>query len=306
MKEKWIVFVNPISGSNNGLKAWKKVKSLFDEMKVMYEAHLTEKPYHAIELAKAERDKGYNKFISIGGDGTINEVINGVFLSDNNEDIPKFAIIGIGTGNDTIKTFDIPPDPETAVKLLRNGKFKKIDLGRVYFHDEKGNKQSRLFVNIAGMAFDAAVTDNANNAKNSVGKMAYLKGLIKTLSSYTPGKISVRIDDKEPIEDIMFSLNVANCKYSGGGMLIAPHALPDDGEFAITLIKNVSKLRIGANIYRLFNGTLDRVDQIELLKGKKITVDASQETMLEVEGELLGYAPFEFEIMPSAIELLVP
>ncbi|MEX0811882.1 MAG: diacylglycerol kinase family protein [Chitinophagales bacterium] len=306
MMEKWMVFINPISGNNSGEQAWKKMKPLLDQMKISYEAHYTEKAFHAISLAKDARDKGYNRFVSIGGDGTINEIINGVFLSDHQNDIPKFALIGIGTGNDTIKTFGIPSKPEKAVELFSKGKFKTIDLGKVYFQNEKGERASRLFVNIAGMAFDAAVTDNANNAKQSMGKLAYLKGVFKTLSSYTPGKVKVRIDDREPIEDIMFSLNVSNCKYSGGGMLIAPHAVPDDGKFAITLIKNVGKWRIGANIYRLFNGTLEKVNGIELHSGKKVKVEASPETMVEVEGELLGAAPFEFEIMPSSIELLVP
>lgn len=306
LESRWAIVVNPISGSCKGQETWQKVKPILEDLNVAYEACFTEKAFHAIELAKAYRDKGYSYFMIIGGDGTINEVVNGVLSSSMQKDKPKFAFIGIGTGNDTIKTFKIPSNPKKALKLLEKGSFRSIDLGKVYYQNKKRERASRYFVNIAGMAFDAAVTDNANKEKPSMGKLAYLKGVYSTLKTYKPVFVRVIIDDKEPIEDIMFSLNVANCKYSGGGMLIAPHAIPDDGIFAITLIKNIDKWKIVRNIYRLFNGTLEKVEEIELYRGKKVRVEGDASILVEVEGELLGAVPFEFEMNTHAIELLTP
>ena len=306
MGNKWAIIINPISGGHKGQKTWDKVKPELDKLNIEYEFTFTKKAFHAIELAKNFRNNDFSQFLIVGGDGTINEVLNGVLSAEKQEDKPRFAFIGIGTGNDTIKTFKIPNNPVKAVRLLANPNFKSIDIGKVFFQNKNGERASRFFVNIAGMGLDAAVTDNANQAKESVGKMAYLKGVFKTLKTYEPETVRVIIDDGEPIEDIMFSLNVANCKYSGGGMLIAPHAVPNDQKFAVTLIKNISKWKIARNIYRLFNGTLEKVEEIELHTGKKVRVEGSANNMVEVEGELLGSAPFDFEILPLEVELLVP
>lgn len=306
MEQTWYAIVNPAAGGSRGDKRWKAIEADLKLLGIPYKAHVTTATLHASHIAKEAVEEGYRKLLIIGGDGTLNEVVNGLFAQHS---VPTnevtIALISIGTGNDWIKTIGIPSDTKAAAQLVKNGtQTRIIDAGLAYYHLH-GHRHSRHFVNVAGMAFDAEVTRHANAHKNALGPMQYWLSLASTLFSFSPVPITVDVDGKI-YEDLTFCLNVGNCQFAGGGMMIVPGAKPDDGLFTITHIKNASRWTVIKNVSALGDGTFIKLKEVEQYTGKNVKVTSKQPVWLEVEGEVLGEAPFEFQLIPSAIKVLVP
>ncbi len=305
MENTWYAIVNPAAGGSTGDKKWKKIEADLKELGIAFQPHLTTAVLHASHIVKEAVEKGYRKLLIVGGDGTLNEVVNGLFAQNV---VPThevtIALISIGTGNDWIKTMGIPADTKQAARLLKNGtKTRIIDAGLAYYHMH-GHKHSRHFINVAGMAFDAEVTRHANANKSSLGPMQYWLSLAKTLFTFSPVPVKVEVDGKV-YEDLTFCLNVGNCQFAGGGMMIVPGALPDDGLFTITHIKNASRWTVIKNVAALGDGTFIKLEEVDQYTGKTVKVTSPVPVWLEVEGEVLGEAPFEFQILPGAVKVLV-
>lgn len=306
MQKGWFIIVNPTAGGNRSEKIWARTRNFLDTLNEPYTFELTTKSMHAANIAKAAVLQGFRKLFIIGGDGTLNEVINGVFSQT---EVPTSEVLvgiaSVGTGNDFIKTLGIPKNSQKAIALMGNGKPRLIDAGIAYYH-EGGHRKSRYFVNVAGMAFDAEVTRYANRNKTSIGKIQYTWSLVHSLFYYQSTKIKLQTDDKAPIEETGFCLNVGNCRFAGGGMMIVPQAIPDDGLFHVTFVKDITKLEVIQNILKLFKGTFLNHPKIYTTTAKNVLVDSQPPIYLEVEGETLGHSPFEFNIIPGSIQILVP
>jgi diacylglycerol kinase (ATP) len=306
MSKPWLAIVNPVSGANQDQRKSRKIISHLVNQGFDVEVKLTYEKGSAITIAKQGIEAGFRKILVIGGDGTMNEVVNGVMLQ---QVVPPAEIMlgmfSLGTGNDFIRTLNIPKDYEAATDVLMQGKTKTIDVGLVHF---KLNNQpaSRYFINVLGMAFDGAVTDSANSTKGSIGKLTYLKSVVATLFKYQPTQVKIVVDGKTVTDDIIFCINIGNCKYSGGGMRMVPHALPDDGLFDITILKPLPTFTALGNLYRLFDGTIDKLQQATTLRGKHIQVFSEPEICAEAEGEFLGWSSFEVNMIPKSITMLVP
>ncbi len=306
MEQTWYAIVNPAAGGSRGNKRWSKIEADLKSMGIAYEAHITNASLHASHLAKEGVEKGFRHILIVGGDGTLNEVVNGLFAQ---QAVPStevtIALVSIGTGNDWIKTMGIPKEPKEAVKLLKNPtNTRTIDAGLATYH-KHGHKHSRHFINVAGMAFDAEVTRDANNGKSALGPVQYWMSLVKVIFTYNAVPIKVEVDGAV-YDGPTFCLNVGNCMYAGGGMMIVPGAKPDDGLFTITHIKNVSRWTVIGNVAALGDGTFTKLDNVEQYTGKNVKVTSPVPVWLEVEGEVLGEAPFEFNIVPASVKVLVP
>lgn len=306
MEQIWYAIVNPAAGGSRGNKRWNKIEADLKSLGIAYEAQLTNASLHASHIAKEAIEKGYRKLLIVGGDGTLNEVVNGLFAQ---QAVPStevtIALVSIGTGNDWIKTMGIPKEPSEAIKLLKNpNNTRTIDAGLAYYHMH-GHKHSRHFINVAGMAFDAEVTRDANNSKSALGPVQYWMSLAKVIFTYNAVPIKVEVDGTA-YEDKTFCLNVGNCMFAGGGMMIVPNAKPDDGLFTVTHIKNVSRWTVIRNVAALGDGTFTKLDNVEQYTGKNVKVTSPEPVWLEVEGEVLGEAPFEFQVLPASVKVLVP
>lgn len=305
MENTWYVIVNPAADSDKGLKHWQEIEALLYKMEVPFVSQLTDKKGHAIEITREAIKEGYRKIFAVGGDGTINEVVNGILTQDicPSTDV-LVTLASMGTGNDWIKTMGIPDKFLEATRLLKEGtKIQTIDAGLVKYHEGTAQKQ-RYFVNVAGMAYDAYVTKDANENALFKGKLQYIISVLKGLTSYKSTHVTATIDGKV-YEDTMFCLNVGICRFAGGGMMIVPQAVPDDGQFHVTLIKDLSKLQVVFNIVHLFKGTFIQHPKVEHFPAKAIHVESDKPIYVEVEGEVLGHTPFDYEILPGAIKVLV-
>ncbi len=312
MKEtdKWLVVVNPKAGSGKCEKDWPRVKELLIKYGFSFLSVLTERPFHAIEITRnMVNDLGFKKIIAVGGDGTLNEVVNGIFQQTrfNTTDI-TLGMITIGTGNDWGRMYDFPLKYEKAIKIIRNERTFLQDVGKVKYSYETEDK-SRYFINMAGMGYDAFVAKKTNNlkAQGKGGKLSYLVNLVLGLFQYEVVQLSIIVDDAEVVNDQVFSMSIGICKYNGGGMMQLPNAIPDDGLFDMTVIRKTTKLRVVRNIKRLFDGTFIQMPEVDTFRGKKIQITSTprHSIFLETDGESLGSSPLDFTIVPRAVRLIV-
>lgn len=297
------LIVNPAAGAGRTAKRWPQIKEFLKKIGVKFEHDLTEAPGHAIELAKTAVNKGYKLIVSVGGDGTINEVVNGIYDTGNLKDV-TLGIIGTGTGGDYIRTLGIPRDYLQSCKRLVHPDKMIVDLGMVE-HTINGEKKRRLFANFAGLGFDAEVVKATTQKYKKLGSVpSYLMGLLTTLVCYHNREISLKIDGKEE-ERKVCTIVMSNGKYGGGSMFIAPQADIKDGLFDVVIIGDVSKPDLLASLPRIYRGTHLTHPKVTIKHAREVEIQSKVSIALQADGELLGEAPARFSILPSALTILV-
>jgi diacylglycerol kinase (ATP) len=304
--EKWLVIVNPNAGVKKGTKDWPGIAKHLERSGLPAEVVFTEHRGHAKYLAEEGILRGFRQIAVAGGDGTMNEVMNGILTQ---KEIPSSSIvlgmIPVGTGNDWCRTFDIPFNYPEAIQLLVRRQTLIQDAGKVqYFVDNE--PQVRYFMNIAGMGYDALVADKTNISKENGhgGPLTYLYFIFAGLFPYKFVEAIVEIDDEIVFKGDLFSMNVGICKYSGGGMKQVPFAIPDDGLFDITLIRRAPKWMVIRYANKLYDGTHVQLPFISTFRGKNVRLRALDKISLEADGESLGHSPFVYEIIPKSIQVI--
>ncbi|MCK5742946.1 MAG: hypothetical protein KAH48_12060, partial [Chlorobi bacterium] len=208
--------------------------------------------------------------------------------------------------NDWCRSLEIPEDPAQAASLLIKGKTILHDVGTITSMIGS-EKKHRYFINVAGIGFDANVAHGVNVDKDNDkrGRILYMKNLLGSLLKSKPSQYRIVIDGKIYDKNI-FSMCVGIGKYNGGGMKQLPDAIVDDGLFDITMIENISKFSIIMNIKNLFDGSFVKHHKVSTDKGKKIIIEAETPVLSETDGESCGQSPFEFNILPRALNVIVP
>jgi YegS/Rv2252/BmrU family lipid kinase len=304
-RKVWMVIVNPNAGRGKGKKDWNTIASLLSKYNLPFVFLFTESQKHAIILTQESIENGYRNFIVVGGDGTMNEVVNGIFTqkSCNTTDI-TLAMITVGTGNDWGKLFGIPQNYEQSIQIISQHKTRHQDVGVIqYFHGTLQEK--RFFINIAGLGFDAVVVKKTNlqKEKGKSGKALYFLNLLKCLLLYRHTYTEVNIDGLKICNDV-FTISIGIGRFSGGGMRQTPNAIPDDGLFDITIIKKITKADIIMSLKKLYDGSILEHSKIEGYKGKDILIDSDPLIHLEADGETLGHSPIEFSLLPRSIQIV--
>ena len=309
---KWLVVVNPKASVGKSEKDWPVIKQLLINEGIAFDDVMTEYPRHAIEIVRdAIVGKGYRKFISVGGDGTNNEVINGIFTQDT---VPTteitMAALPIGTGNDWRRTFNIPLEYDKVIKIIKAGHTFAHDIGKLTYYDD-GNTRIRYFLNAAGTGLDEMVCNSTNLMKQQGkgGTIRYLISLVKCMLTYKVTHIQLTIDDELVFDDSILNLSIGNGRFNGGGMMTMPNAIPDDGLFDVTVIKKVSIFKFAANVKNVYDGTfIKKIDEVKTFRGKKIHIVSipPHSLRVETEGENLNNSPFDFEVLPKAINMVIP
>ena len=305
LNEKYLVIVNPNAGKSKGKKDWEKISGLLKNEGFIFDSVFTKQRHHAIELSRENIEKGYRKIIVVGGDGTMNEVVNGVFGQKKvavSEII--LGMITVGTGNDWGRMFNIPVDYAEAVSTLKKCATFMQDAGIVkYYTGEK--RESRYFINIAGLGFDALVVEKTNRQKDRgrKGVLLYFWNILANLLYYKFTITEITVDGQH-VKNETFTISIGIGKYTGGGMMQTPNAIPDDGLFDLTVIKRMRKGEIIRSLKRLYDGTILDHPKVESYTGKKITINSEPEIHLEVDGESLGHSPIEFDIVPKSVQVI--
>lgn len=306
MQNLWKVIINPHAGGNTDSSVWERIIQELKDAEIGFEFELSKYHKHIIEIVQQSISNGFRKFIIVGGDGSLNELVNGLFTQSI---IPPTeivtALISLGTGNDWPKTHRLPIDSKQMIERIKAGNISVQDVGVVTYQDSEETK-TNYFVNVAGMGFDAFVVKNTaqKQGKKSRSKFSYLYSLLRSLIRYSCKKAIIKINGKEVFQENMFSFNVGIGKYNGGGMMQAPEAIPDDGLLDVTIFRKLSKIKVIANVKRLYDGSFKSLKEVSLYKSTHVSIDSEKPISLECDGEILGHTPAEFTIIPSGFRFI--
>jgi len=305
-----LVIVNPASAGGRTAKQWPLVQRCLVDAGVDFVARITSAPQDAIELTREALREGFHRVVAVGGDGTLNEIVNGWFDPDTREPINPEAALGLlpsGTGGDFRKTAGIPLHHAAACALLARGDVRSIDCGRIDYHGG-GAPPPRWFVNIADCGIGGDVVHRVNKSRKAAGGTAtFLYHSLAALMTF--GSRMVRVDvDGRVTEGPMQNVVVANARYFGGGMLIAPHAAIDDGLFDVVTIAELTRRRSLTGLSGLYRGRHIGRPGIGFTRGRVVTVTPLEQraVLFDVEGEQVGRAPATLTCLPGALRFCAP
>jgi len=303
MKNIWYIIINPTSGNAAANKKWNKIVTYLDLYKIPYFATFSQYKHHESELVNDAIQKGYRKFISVGGDGTLHHIVNGIMAQKLVEVAElKVAVIPIGTGNDWVKTYRIPKNIKNAVSIIAKENSIKQDIGHLQLLE---TAQSVFFNNVAGIGFDGFVVNNISKFKK-YGVMAYLLGTITSFMHYKRTILTIKFNNQEISTQSLLTI-VGICKYSGGGMQLTNNVNTRDGLFDISIAKDFKFLNMLLNIFKFFNGNIVKHKEVETYKTAKIQITAKdKKTFIQADGELIGRGGFYANIIPKAICFIIP
>ncbi len=305
LRTEWFTIVNPNAGNGKGKKDWDRISGLFERENIQIHPEFTQRRGDAIILTKEAIESGFRKIISVGGDGTLNEVVNGIFLQEQCPSVDiSVGMIPVGTGNDWGRMFGIPLVYEGAVNVIKDNKLMLHDIGVITYFS--GNEQKkRYFINIAGLGFEALVVKKTNRQKDKgrSNNAIYFYNLLTSLVSYTKTNADIIIDGKTN-KCKVFSVNVGNGRYCGGGMRQTPDALPYDGLLDITVIRDMGRIEIIRSLKILYDGTILSHPKVDGYRSDNLRVETESLLYAEADGESLGHTPVEFGIIPGAIKVV--
>ena len=304
---KWFVIVNPVAGSGRGLDHFPQISKHLRDAHILCEPVFTEHKFHATELTVTAVREGYRRIIVVGGDGTLHEVVNGLFIQQEVcPDEVLVAVVAVGTGNDWVRTFGISNRYQDAAKAISEGYSFLQDVG-VVSYEEAHYRQSRYMVNVAGAGYEAQVVRCFNHLKKKGrrGRWLYTWSVIRSFFRYKPTGTKVWVDGKRVYNDLLLSIALGVGKYNGGGIQQLPDAVADDGMFDISLVRPIHFWHIIFRFHKLFNGKIYEIRHILRERGGTIRIESSPEIEVELDGELLGHTPLEFTMLRRAIRVVV-
>jgi YegS/Rv2252/BmrU family lipid kinase len=301
----WHVIINPHAGCNKGRRDLNQILYLLNHSGLTYKYYISEFPGHIIKIARELASARADHFIIAGGDGSLNEAVNG-FFSSNLTDTDKIlvGVIPVGTGNDWIRTFGIPDSYEKALQIIKKGKSVFQDVGEI-FKTNNTSFEPRYFVNIVGFGFDAMVAGHANKLKDKgmKGWRVYIQSFLWSYKNFKSRKTKVKIDD-EVVNPDLFSISVGLGKYNGGGMMQVPDANPLKGYYHVTIIRKMSIGGILKNFKGLYSGSFLRDKRVSTHIGKTVEISSEPFLQCEADGESLGEGNFSIKLIPHKLKVI--
>ena len=305
---EWFVIVNPNAGAGKARTRWPAIQQALGQSGLQFSYIISVSIEQTERAIMTKLLKGLRCFLVVGGDGTLNSTINILF---NQQNVPTnqllLCMLAVGTGNDWVKTHQLPKKYTELMALMQNPKYAQHDVGLVSIHEPQ-LVHKRFFINIAGFGFDARVVEKNDALPQYLkfGAITYIFALVSSLVTYKATTIGLIVDGKK-LNSGLFNLNVAICKYAGGGMMFAPDAIANDGLYDVTMIKPLSKFKVVRNIARLFDGSFVKNKEVSQYKGLTVTVEAAQAFPAEADGELLPKASkYQVTLLKHAINIVVP
>ena len=309
-----LIVVNPKSAAGSTHSRWANNASDLRAHFGAFSVAFTKKQGDGIELAKRGVEAGRKFIIACGGDGTINEVANGIL--ETGEDV-EMGIFPSGTGGDFRRTLGIPSAAREAAKCLRDGVTKTIDVGKVTFFNHDDEQVSRCFLNVSSFGLSASINERVKSTNffkwlpgNTLsGKSNFAFSTLQEVLETEFITVRVKIDDNEERQLNTINFCVANARFFGGGMKIAPDAKINDGFLDVINIGDITTAKILLNAYKLYNGSHLSLDEVKSTLAKRIEVkpaDKTQTVFIEADGELPGKLPAVYEVVPNALKIRVP
>lgn len=300
-KTEWYFIVNPHAGSGKTLSEWIPAEHILESLDIPYITAYTSHKRHAMSLAYDAAAEGFRKIIAVGGDGSIHEVFTGImkWCDDTGTDPGEFyiGVAPIGSGNDWIKSLNVPHDVGSVIDLIEANSYSKMDVVKVC---SVGGRVSYM-ANIGGIGFDSHVCKVVNIQKETGkrNRFIYLNALRFTIFNHKPINIKVVADDKEVYSGSTYSVALGNGRYSGSGMRQVPLAIMDDGLIDVMIVPKIPLHRILIQLPKLFDGTLIESPDVIFARCKKLEIvplDEASNDIIELDGEIEGRIPLSIEM----------
>ncbi|MGJ8759061.1 MAG: diacylglycerol/lipid kinase family protein [Polaribacter sp.] len=300
MSTSWFIIANPISGNRNFSKQWKEIQQLLNNKKIDFSFAFTKFSKHEIELVDTAIQQGFRNIISIGGDGTLHNVVNGIMTQRyaKTSDI-TIAVIPQGTGNDWIKTYNIPNSVKKAIEIIHKKNIILQDIGVI-----ETDNRTVFFNNVAGLGYDGYIVNKLKTLK-SFGSLAYILSGIAGLLLYKKTVFKIIFDDKILETNCLMTV-FGICKFSGGGMQFTKNVNSTDGLLDITIAKNLTILDLILNLPKLYSGKIVDHKKLETYKTKAIrVVPKTAKPFIQADGEIIGTGEVHVKIIEKAINFVV-
>jgi YegS/Rv2252/BmrU family lipid kinase len=297
------VIVNLHAGAGAARRRWPAVARLLEQRLGPLVAHFTEGPGHATLVAHQLAGAGFDPLIAAGGDGTWNEVVNGILSSASSA---RLGILPLAKGGDFARTIGLA-GPRHAVETLAAGEVREVDVVRVRFRGPAGESRERHFINIASFGLGAEAALRVRGWSRVLpGRARYLAAALPTLAAGRGFDVRLWLDDSAPAEFHSTTVALANGRYQGGGILIAPQAAIDDGLIDVTLVERVGLGEVAANLRLLYSGDICSHPKVHHWRAVRMRAEAGTAVPLELDGEPVGTLPLEAEVLPRALRLILP
>lgn len=301
MFQRIVYLVNPASQNGATGRLWPDIAK---HLPRAAEVLRTTGPGEALTLARAATDGGADLVVSVGGDGTLNEVVSGLMLVPEKKR-PALAMVPQGTGGDFRRTLGYPTHPAAIGALINRGRTRALDVGRLQYRPHGGGDAVRHFINICSFGLSGKVDEAVNGTSKALGgKASFLIGTIRAFLSYRPADVEVSLDDGPWEKRKITTLAVANGRAFGGGMFMAPTADPADGLFEVVSVAPGGIKDVFA-MSQLYKGDHIGEDNVRYESAKRVRAKSDTNVLLDVDGEQLGSLPIEIELLPGAIRFVV-
>ena len=303
---KTAFIVNPHAGNGSAGSTWPFIEALAKDRLGPFEAYMTKGPGEAAIFAKNAVGEKTKRLVCVGGDGTLNEVVNGIMM--NEESVRSELMLGFipnGTGCDFIRTVSIPQDIEQAMDLIASGRTRRIDLGILLLKNHKGRDRCQYFHNIASFGLGGEVAQRVNRMTKSLGPfISFMWATVISVFLYGTKRIRILIDGSFEKEVSVWNVVVANGKYHGGGMWVAPDASVCDGLLHVTIIGDLTIPEVFLNLSKLYNGRIYGISKVITRTCQKVAAISDEKVLLEVDGEQPGMLPMVAKISPDVLDII--
>jgi YegS/Rv2252/BmrU family lipid kinase len=298
----YLFIVNPLAGGGKAKKIWeKRIKPYLKKTKITGDVRFTERSGHALELAYDLAPK-FRVVVSVGGDGTHNEVISGLARRSFGE--VEVGFLTVGTGGDLRRVLGLPRDPIAQLNAIQQDQITRLDVGEVTYTNFSGQEETRHFINIASMGISGEVDRIVNRSSKRLGGfLSFLRASLTAILTYRAQRIRILLDGTELPERPLYLVAVANGRWFGGGMMVAPRALPTDGLFDLVMVEDLSLWKVFRSMGKIYLGTHLQSPEVSYLRGREVRASSSGEVLLDIDGEPLGKLPAIFRILPEAIKV---
>jgi len=302
-----LVIVNPRSADGSTGRRWPEIERRLRAAISSFDAVFTERPNHATELAR-EGAADHERVVLVGGDGTTNEVVNGLLADD--RPVRADLVLGIvprGTGADFVRTVGIPHDLDAAVQRLTTGTAREVDVAKVRYRGPDGSEQMRYFINQASVGMGPVVCVEVNrSSKRLGGRLSFLRGILVATFRYRSRPVLISVDGGPPEEVLLRNLWIANGRFSGGGICAAPRAKPDDGLLDVVRVPELGFWEQMLSMRRLRSGAFVEDPRVVYATARRVEVQPAGPAALdiEVEGEPIGSIPATFEMLDTRLKVL--
>lgn len=285
----YLIF-NPTAGAGRSVKVMQRVEQHLKEKGIEYKAATTQYARHSTELAKAAIGKGYEGILSVGGDGTLQEIAQ--VLYGTNE---TMGVIPAGTGNDFRRAIGVPRDPVKALGVVLKNHRERIDIGLL--------EDGKAFLNVAGTGFDVDVIKYTEKVRRiTTGALAYYLGIVMSLFTYRGVKLTITVNGRT-FDRKALLIAIANGRCYAGGLMVAPEADVTDGLLNVVIINSMPGRRILFELPKMQRGEPEKICGTETFQCSEIRIDCDKQLTFNLDGETYGQTPMTFRIAPAALNV---